>query len=244
MCYGSSNCDEEIGDDEWFCSFCGQKRLFCPECSERFDDGDRKCSSCGTVRKAACEECGEIIDADLNECPECGSDPGKEKREHGEKRKKQAAGIGIGGPVLSGFALSGLHPILMWILWIPIAGASGLLGFLVYGNGRKHSKKAQKKYPSSFSKGESINKTEEFKEKKRKEKKKEEKKRHKERTERRATEVEMNCPACGNEWYFKNDRHNSKFKYSGLTTIGSKTRYGKIEVQCEECNHTRHIEIE
>lgn len=244
MCFGSDYCDEEIGDDEWFCSFCGQKRINCPNCDERYSDGDRKCSSCGKVRKAACDSCGEIIDANLNECPKCGTDPGKEKRQHGKKRKKQSAAIGIGIPVLSGILLGGLPSIIMWILWTPIAGTTGLLGFLIYGNGRKHIKKAESKYSSSFSKAESIKKTEEFKEKRRKAKKKRKKERHKEKTERRAKKVNMNCPSCGNDWYFKNDRHNNKYEYSGLITIGSKNSFGKIEVQCKECNHTRRIEIE
>lgn len=219
MCDGSEFCDNQIGDDEWFCSYCGKRRAECPDCGSRYARSDRECSSCETPRKAACEECDSVIDATASICPECDA-PNAEKRSHGERRKKQGLALGVATPVVAYVLFNGLFSgilsVLTWFFWIPTASIGIILGYLVHRNGRKHISKALDDYPSSLKHGKTIHRTQAFvdhreevkAERERKERERERKERERKRKERERKRKEKEerktlsdrCPRCSKTW--------------------------------------------
>lgn len=55
--------------------------------------------------------------------------------------------------------------------------------------------------------------------------------------------IDMNCPICDIRWsVWKSE--DGQHHFAGLESVGSSGGYGRTEVQCNDCNHIRRLQIE
>jgi predicted RNA-binding Zn-ribbon protein involved in translation (DUF1610 family) len=193
-------------------------------------------------RKAGCTECEEIIDATHTVCPNCGADAAADHRGLSEKFRNRGVAMGLGIPIVAWFLFSGLPSILTWILWIPAVVIGGTSGVWYWKRMSTNKKRIQNQNISQFSVGQKKNESYNYR-KEKKEQRKKEKKRKRERDRERRTVVDMNCPICGHDWEVREGVAADIHHGHGVSIIGSE-QYGKVEVQCDDCDHTRRLQVE
>ncbi|WP_135820730.1 zinc ribbon domain-containing protein [Halostella litorea] len=242
-------CSTTIQNDEWFCSYCGKKRPTCPDCgtdySQAGGDGSapaRQCPSCNLPRKAGCPECDAIIDATRTACPNCGNDAAEDRRGRTGKFKTRAIVFGVGIPVGAWLLFSGLPGILTWALWIPAAVMGGIGGLWYRQRMKVNADKIRQQFVGEFSAAQKQHESYNYRQEK-KEQRKKERKRKRRRERARRTVVDMNCPVCGHGWLVREGQVADVHHGEGVNIIGSE-QYGRIEVQCNDCNHTRRLQVE
>lgn len=245
-------CATTIDDDEWFCSYCGTKRERCPQCGTEYTEASgqkgepsRECPSCGVPRKAACTECEELIDATATVCPNCGTDAGEEARNRIGKNKKRAVAFGLGIPIVGWLVLSGLPSILTWLLWVPLVLMGVVSGFWYRQKMKVNQSKLQSVSPAKFDLAEEQHESYNHRQKRKEEERKQKefnKKLEKEMERERRTDLEMNCPECGQPWTIIESQVGDWNHVEGIEILKVEN-FGELEVQCSDCNHIRNVQV-